>query len=566
MTAADRSRFIFLGGIPVFDYMVEPTLDEIRQAVRNDLIQIGDKILLPAGTVFCCRIEDHDEPLWINPMAACELHEVNDKPYYAMVFGGKHREHEDCRLCAGSKSEVVAELKQVFPEIISGEDDITVVELARPGRVKLGGNNRNLIEAIRVLYDSAECREASRDIEFEHLFFFDVKNPKFKLVKEFYESHQVAIGSLSEVHVEHLLPRISYVLSLRDNDRVFDRIVLSNRTNEEIIPVEHLARRYFDLEYRLRKDENFVRTRLVINSLTNPEEMRLACRILQTAYASEVTTFLCPTRTLFNCIDTLVANRYYSSVRESFLGSREEFLNDAVIPFVQYLILNTDELELLSGVVRRKGVDQTCSQLVRIMNRGRRGEETRGGRLLLTDGSKGVRYTERLTPKRAEIFWRKARMPEGDEFRVRFADRRIICGDDYLDELVSTLGAGDTFAGIFIGLKGLGWDSGHAMRAASLGAQHFIRTRKRPRISDIAATDERHILMGTETELRDIISHHLSESGDPTRYGTITDTIITINTTQVHHPFREIMELAREIVARKKKKRERKRSGPTPLC
>jgi hypothetical protein len=554
MTAADQGRFIFLGGIPVFDYMVEPSLDEVRRAVKNDLIQIGDKILLPAGTVFCCRIENHAEPLWINPMAACELQEVNDKPYYTMVFGGKHREGEGLRLCVSSRDEVFDELNRAYPEIIRSREDLTVVELSRPGRVRLGGNNRNLIEAIRVLYGSAECRAESRGIAFEHLFFFDVKNPKFKLVKEFYDRFEVAIGSLAEIHVENLLPRISYVLTLQDGERVFDRIVLSNRTNEEIIPVEHLARRYFDLEYRLRKDDNFVQTRLVINSLTNPEELRLVCRLLQTAYASEVTTFFCPTRTLFNCIDTLVENRYYSSVRERFLNSREEFLSDAVIPYIQYLILNTDELELLSGVVRRKGIDQTCSQLVRLMNRGRRGEETRGGRLLLTDGSKGVRYTERLTPKRAEIFWRKARMPEGEEFRVRFADRRIICGDDYIDELISTLGAGDTFAGIFIGLKGIGWDSGHAMRAASLGAQHFIRTRKRPQIKDIITADERHILMGTETELRDIISHHLSESGDPTRYGTITDTIITINTTQVHHPFREILDLAREIVARKLRK------------
>jgi len=71
--------------------------------------------------------------------------------------------------------------------------------------------------------------------------------------------------------------------------------------------------------------------------------------------------------------------------------------------------------------------------------------------------------------------------------------------------------------------------------------------------------------MGTETELRDIISHHLSESGDPTRYGTITDTIITIHTTQVHHPFREILDLAREIVRRKKEKRKNA-SGVKALC
>ncbi len=553
MTSVERSRFIFLGGIPVFDYMVEPTLAEIRRAVKNDLIKIDDKILLPVGTVFRCRVEGIDEPVWINPIAACQVQEVNERFYYTMVFGGKHRERADQCLCPGSRREIFDELRRAFPEIIREESDLIEVEVSGTARIQLGGNNRNLIEAIRTLYASPECRAESAGIEFEHLFFFDVKNPKFKLVKQFYNEHRVAIGKLDEIHVDDLLPRISYVLTIRDEQRVYDRIVLSNRTNEEIIPLEHLARRYFDLEYRLRKDDNFIRTNLIINSLTNPEELRLVCRILLTAYASEVTTFFCPTRTLFNCVDALVANRYYSSVKERYLTGREEFLYCAVIPFIQYLILNADELELLDGVVRRKGLDLTCSQLVRHMNQGRRGEENKGGHLLLTDGSKGVRYTERLTPKRAEIFWRKARMPEGEDFRVRFADRRIICGDDFIDDLISTLGAGDTFAGIFIGLKGLDWDSGHAMRAATLGAQHFIRTRIRPQIRDIIAADERHILMGTETELRDIISHHLRESGDPTRYGTITDTVITINTTQVHHPFREILELAKEIVARKRK-------------
>jgi len=143
-------------------------------------------------------------------------------------------------------------------------------------------------------------------------------------------------------------------------------------------------------------------------------------------------------------------------------------------------------------------------------------------------------------------------MPEDTIFKMRYADRQIVCGDDFVDELSSTLGAGDTFTGIFIALKAIAWDSGHALRGATLGSQYFIRTRKRATIKDIVATDERHIMMGTETELRDIISHHLQESGDPTRYGTITDTIITIDTTQVHHPFREILALAKKIVAAKK--------------
>ncbi len=553
MQEGEKSRFILVGGIPVFDYMIAPELDEIRRAVANDLIRIDNKLLLPLGTVFRCRLAgEEEEPFWVVPPAACAAQTVNERLYYTLEFGGKHRERSKAALCHPSRAAAAAALGALFPGVVNSEDELYEVEVAQPVEIRLGGNNRNLIEAIRTLYDSPECRAAAAGIAFEHLFFFDAKNPGFRLVREFYSRHQVHIGELPELHVEGLRPRISYVLTIRDNERVCDRIVLTNRTNEEIIPADRLARRYFDLEYRLRRDERFVATNLVINSLTNPEELRFVCRVLQTAYASRVTTFFCPTRTLFDCVDTLVAGRYFSTAKERFLSNREEFLFDAVIPFIQYLILNTDELALLDGVVRRKGIDQTCSRLVRLMNRGRRGEERYGGRLLLTDGGKGVRFTERLAPKRAEVFWRKARMPEGDDFRVRFADRRIICGDDFVDELISTLGAGDTFAGIFIALKGLGWDSGHAMRAATLGAQHFIRTRERPRIADLIAADEHHIRLGTETELRDIISHHLSESGDPTRYGTITDTVITINTTQVHHPFREILELAQRIAAGKK--------------
>ena len=555
MTTGDRSRFVFLGGIPVFDYMIALSLEEVCRVVENDLIMIDDKILLPLGTVFVCRVEGLDEPIYVNPMAACDVQKVNEKYYYTMTFGGKHSERSTLSLRSVELAKLVDELNQAYPDIIKAEKDLKLILVEKPARIQLGGNNRNLIEAIHALYDSPELQPDSLGFECEHLFFFDVKNPKFKLVKKFYQDYRVAIGDIPEIHIDNLVPRISYVLTIKDDsDKSLDRIVLSNQTNEEIIPVERLAQRYFDLEYKLRKDSNFVSTNLIINSLTNPEELRLICRLLHTAYASAVTTFLCPTKTLFHCIDTLVESRYYTSRKERFFSNREEFLYDAVIPFIQYLILNTEELLFLDGVSRRKGVDLTSSQLVRHMNQGKKGENNKGGRLLLTDGSKGVRYTERLTPARALLYWKKARMPEEAIFRMRYADRRIICGDDFIDELSSTLGAGDTFAGIFIALKASGWDSGHALRGATLGAQYFIRTRQRPKLKDLVATDERHIMMGTETELRDIISHHLQESGDPTRYGTITDTIITINTTQVHHPFREILKLAQKIVAEKKDK------------
>ena len=555
MTANDRSRFIFLGGIPVFDYIIDLSLEEISQVVENDLIMIDDKILLPLGTIFVCRVEGQDTPIHVNPMSACELQKVNEKYYYTMTFGGKHSERPSLSLRSVELSELVGDLNRAYPEIIKDEKDLKLIMVEKPARIQLGGNNRNLIEAIRSLYESPELGSDRAGIECEHLFFFDVKNPKYKLIKKFYQDYRVTIGDIPEMHIDNLVPRISYVLTIRDDQgKSFDRIVLSNQTNEEIIPVERLAQRYFDLEYKLRKDSAFVNTNLIINSFTNPEELRLVCRLLHTAYASAVTTFLCPTKTFFHCIDALVESRYYTSRKEHFFTNREEFLYDAIIPFIQYLILNTEELLLLDGVAKRKGIDVICSQLVRHMNQGKRGENNKGGRLLLTDGSKGVRYTERLTPSRALIYWKKARMPEDTIFRMRYADRRIICGDDFIDELSSTLGAGDTFAGIFIALKALDWDSGHALRAATLGAQYFIRTRQRPKISDLVVTDERHIMMGTETELRDIISHHLQESGDPTRYGTITDTIITINTTQVHHPFREVLKLAQQVVAGKEKK------------
>ena len=553
MGSNNLSRFIFLGGIPVFDYVIMPSLQEICRAVDSDLIMIENKILLPLGTIFVCEVEGEADPIYINPMSSCEIQKVNETYYYTMALGGKHAEQQPLSLGAVDLASLTVELNQVYPEIIRNENDLKLVFVKKPAVIQLGGNNRNLIEAICSLYDSFELKPESTKIEYEHLFFFDVKNPKFKLIKEFYQKFNVAVGTIPAMHVEGLLPRISYVLTIENEaGKRLDRIVLSNQTNEEVIPAEKLTQRYFSLEYKLRKDSDFIKTNLVINSLTNPEELRLVCRLLNTAYASSVTTFLCPTKTLFKCFDALVASRYYTSRRERFFSDRDELIADAVIPFVQYIILNVDELLLLDKVVRRKGKDQTCRQLVRQMNQGKKGENDKGGRLLLTDGSKGVRYTERLTPARALLYWKKARMPEDALFRMRYADRQIVCGDDFVEELSSTLGAGDTFTGIFIALKALAWDSGHALRGATLGAQYFIRTRRRAQIKDIIVTDERHIMMGTETELRDIISHHLQESGDPTRYGTITDTVITINTAQVHHPFREILALAKKIVAAKK--------------
>ncbi|MBN2332900.1 MAG: hypothetical protein JXO49_02200 [Deltaproteobacteria bacterium] len=551
-TVKPEKRFIFLGGIPVFDYLINVEMEEIFRATGRQVIIIDKKILLPVGTIFKCMVKDLPRPIYINPLANVEVQNFNDELYYAMELGGKHPEQHESLLCTEDLSRVVADLKRMFPDLIHGTEDLKIVTVESQSEIKLGGNNRNIIEAIKTLYESPELAGKTRAITFEHLFFFDVKNRKFKIVKEFYHNLNIDIGDITELHVDNLIPRTSYVLTISTDDQVLDRIVLSNRTNEEIIPPKRLTDRYFKLEYKLRKDRHYISTHLVINSLTNHEELRLITRILRTAYASETTTYLCPTGTFFKCIDTLIDSRYYTTEKEKFFTSRKEFLFTSIIPFIQYLILNTDELAILDKVAEKKGIDFTASMIARRMNQGQKGENTKGGRMLLTSGNKGARFTERLTPERARLYWKKANMPENKLFRFRFADRRILCGDDHIIDLLSTLGAGDTFSGIFIGLKAIRWDAGHAMRGATLGAQHFIQTRKRPKIQDIIATDESHIRSGTATYLRDIISHHISESGDPTRYGTITDTIITIDTSQIQHPFREVLALAETVASSKK--------------
>jgi hypothetical protein len=366
------------------------------------------------------------------------------------------------------------------------------------------------------------------------------------MVEELYGRLGVSMGEPEDLHVAGLTPREGYVFTIISEDgKAMDRIILANRTNEETIPIDKLNKRYFALEYKLRKDENFAETHLVVNSMTNHEELRLLSRIFQTSHASGVTCYLCPTMTFLKCIDRLIETGFYTTENEQFFQYRKDFIYTAIIPYIQYMILNKEELTLLDNVVAKKGIDATASIVANRMNRGRRGESQEGGKIIVTGGSKGVRFTERLSPDTAKLFWKKAKLP-GDR-RPRFAERRIVCGDDYVTELTSTLGAGDVFTGSFIGLNALSWDVGHALRAATLGAQHFIQNRTKPRVRDMLAMDESHIRMGTETELADVISHHIDESGDPTRYGTISDTVITINTTQIQHPFQEVLELERRF-------------------
>ncbi len=541
MPARTRKRFIFLGGIPVFDYMIRVPMAELVRATAGQMVTVGPRILLPVGTVFEFRVDHQEAPLYLNPLANREVQEVHGKPFYSLEFGGKHAEQYPFSLCTDLET-VLREVQAAFPDRIRKREDLRVVRVSEPVEIRVGGNNKNIIEEIKALYASPELARFVDGFAFEHRFFFDTKDPRFPMVRELYDTWGVITGGAEAMHVDGLSPRIGYVLTvLAEDGTPRDRIILANRTNEEIIPRERLNRVYFDIEYRLRRDPNFVETHLVVNSMTNHEEMRLVTRLIQTAYASGVTTYLCPTLTLLKCIDRMLETRYYTTEKERFFEYRKDFLYTAIIPYIQYLILNRDELIEIDNVVLKKGIDATASYIAHQMNRGRFAESYEGGKVIVTGGSKGARYTERLPRERALKFWKKAGLP--DHLEIRFADRRIVCGDDYVTNLTSTLGAGDVFAGVFIGLNALGWDGGHALRAATLGAQHFIQHRTKPRIEDMVAVDEEHIRMGTETELQDVISHHIVASGDPTRYGTITDTTITILTRQIQHPFREILDL-----------------------
>ncbi|NOY45766.1 MAG: hypothetical protein GXP50_10015 [Deltaproteobacteria bacterium] len=553
MSKKPSKRFILLGGIPVFDYMLRVDLAEVVRATEGRAVMVGPRILLPAGTVFEFRADHDERPLWLNPLANRPLQDVHGKPFFSLEFGGKHAQQFEHTLCADPDT-VLEELKAAFPDRIRSADDLAVVRVPGSVPVHLGGNNKNILEELHTLYASPELADQTRGIALEHRFFFDTNDPRYPMVRDLYERMGVSTGTLEELHVDGLLPRISYVLTLVEDDGAArDRIILTARSNEEVIPRERLNQTYFDIEYRLRRDPAFVETHLVINSMTNPEEVRLVARLLQTAFASGVRTYLCPTLTWLRCVDRMIEEKFYAAEKERFYEYRKDFLYSAVLPFVQYLVLNREELVEVDNLVHKKGIDATASHIAHRMNRGRFEESYEGGKVVVTGGSQGARYTERLPRERAARFWRKAELPEGIE--IRFADRRIVCGDDYVTNLVSTLGAGDVFTGVFIGLTALGWDGGHALRAATLGAQHFIQHRAKPAIADMVAMDETHIRLGTETELQDVISHHVASTGDPTRYGTITDTVVTIQTRQLQHPFREILALETGLAAKARRGR-----------
>jgi hypothetical protein len=543
MSQTLKKRFLFLGGIPVFDYMIPVKLSEIQQATDNNVLIIGDRVLLPVGIVFKVQATGIAEAMYLNPLANGELQTLQDTTYCALTFGGKHPETRKNTSLKADLKIIAAELKEQFPEIIRGESDLKIVTVGEPAEIVLGGNNKNIIEEIHTLYSSPQLSGLVEGISFEHIFFFDTQCPSFDMVRKFYDRLGVSMGDFEEMHVDGLIPRTGYVFTIQDETGInLDRIILANRTNEEIIPRGQINKRYAKLQRSLRDDGSLPETHVVINSMTNQEEIRLLVRALKTAHASGVRSYLCPTLTLLNSMERLVESSYYTVEREQFFSFRKDFLENVIIPYVEYLICNKDELTLLDDTAGKRGIDEAASLLSSRLNRGKRSGCQDGGKVIVTGGSKGGRYTERLDPEQATNFWQKAELPANRA--VRFAERRIVCGDDYVTHLTSTLGAGDVFTGIFVGLIALGWDGGHVLRAATLGAQHFIQYRTKPTVDHIIAVDEEHTRMGTETELADVISHHLDDSGDPTRYGTISDTLITVRTTQIQHPFREILGLA----------------------
>src|SRR5574340_300137 len=92
MSANMRKRLIYLGGVPVFDYMVTVRMEEIQRVTDKNVFIAGSRILLPVGTIFELDVAELGRTVYVNPMANVELQYLQDKPYCVMEFGGKHPE------------------------------------------------------------------------------------------------------------------------------------------------------------------------------------------------------------------------------------------------------------------------------------------------------------------------------------------------------------------------------------------------------------------------------------------------------------------------------------------
>ena len=97
MTKGPKKRFLFIGGVPVFDYMIPVRMEEINQATQNNVFVVGSRVLLPVGTIFEVEVPEMNRTMYINPMANVELQYLHDKPYFAMelVQGTPITEYSD---------------------------------------------------------------------------------------------------------------------------------------------------------------------------------------------------------------------------------------------------------------------------------------------------------------------------------------------------------------------------------------------------------------------------------------------------------------------------------------
>jgi hypothetical protein len=551
-----RKKFVFIGGAPVFDYLIDLNQGEIQKGTGGRAMFVDTKVYLPAGTIFRCRT-DQGREIGLNPMANSVLEEMGGRPYYALEFGGKQSQTSTLPL-TGEVEDLKKLIAESYAETVSGPDQVPVVEVSAPVQVSLGGNNRNIIAAIRGIYYSEELLEKTRDIEFFHFLFADTNHPLFGTIVHEYAKYGVDFGRTEEIHIDGLIPREGYVISLSMADgQTRDRTILSNRTNEEVIPEDRLMRRYFELERSLRSGSGHQEIHLVLNTVTNPEEMRLALRLVYAAHAARHPSFFCLSGTFLKCAQTLVDKRletgdpdpfpdhrpsrrgYFRRRQLKWFETGQELIYRRVLPYVKYLILNRDELVDLEPSVELKGLELVMRQVARDMNHGRKEFPVEGGRVLVSDGKRGARYAELLDRDVGRHYWKKYGQVGGETFD--FAERVLSTGDDNVVRLTSTLGAGDTFAGVFIGLTALGWDVGHAIRAATLGAQFYIANRQEPMISDLIDTEDEHTLSGTFGNFRDMVTFHLPGHGVETPYGTIVDKVVTIRTTQIHYPFWEIV-------------------------
>ncbi len=533
-------QFFFIGGVPVFDYMIDVEQSEIVNSTGNKAMFMDTKLFLPTGTILVGQTETGEE-IAINPFSCAELMEIGGKHFYALEFGGKQRQSRDIEV-AGEVDRIVSELTQKFPELIKDEKDIHKVEIKQPVKISLGGNNKNIIASIASMYSSYGSPSLIDKISMFHPIFFDTKLALWKTLQYEYKKLKVDTGETEDVHIDGLIPRKGYVITVIKPDGTrHDRTILSNRTNEEKIGQQRLLDRYQAIEKLLYESSKETDTYLVLNSLTNPEELRLVLHLLQVAYAMQVDTFFCLSNTFLNCVRELVsAKSYFRRRMLRWFESPKELIERRVLPYTSHMILNRDELASLEPGIEIKGLERCMLEIARNMNHGRASFSVSGGKLLVSDGRRGVKLAELLGREDAEIFWEKCNLGPVNGFK--YAERIISTGDDNVIKFISTLGAGDTFTGIFIGLAALGWDMGHAMRAATLGAQHFIKTRELPYLSDLVALDNEHTRCGTFGRLKDSLFFHMDGGGVLTRYGAIVEKTNAMHTNQLHRPFSDIVK------------------------